>query len=181
MDEHKDMLVKSMEFSQAAISRMARNSFNLKAWFLVAFTALFAFFAKSVSGETDYSAGIADLVWLLPMFVFPLLDAYYLKQERMFRDVYNDFADSINGAEDIREPFDLKPTIEQRKRFTLLNMVFSMSVGWLYLPMLTAFQALIIFHSGTAYSYWCMSIFPVVMLVLAQIFKKKTSHQLPNK
>jgi hypothetical protein len=176
MEERKELSVKSMEFCQGTISRMARNSFNLKAWFLVAFSALFTFFAKSVSGETDYQASLMDLIWLLPMFMFPILDAYYLKQERMFRDVYNDFVNSINGDKDVRRPFDLKPTAEQRTRFTLLNVIFSVSVGWLYFPLLAAFQGLIIFHS-TECSFLWMSIFPLGLIVMSLTFKKKTPHQ----
>jgi len=180
MDERKEILIKSMEFCQSAISRMAQNSFNLKAWFLVAFSALFTFFAKSVSGETDYQASSADLIWLLPMVMFPILDAYYLKQERMFRGVYDDFAESANGSENIRIPFDLKPTLKQRNRFSTLNVIFSISVGWLYFPLLTAFQCLIIFHSTERYLLW-MSIFPVVLIVMSLVFRKKTPHQETSK
>jgi len=177
VDERREASVKSMEFCQLAISRMAGNSFKLKAWFLVAYTAFFTFFAKSASGETNYSASLADLIWLIPMLVFPILDAYYLQQERMFIGVFSDFADLYNGKENPRMSFDLRPTKDQRNNFTLLNVVFSISVGWLYLPLLAAFQALIIFHSKTECSIFYMSIFPVVMLIMAFFFKKKTKHQ----
>lgn len=179
MTERHENLIKSMEFCQNTISRMAQNSFSLKAWFLVAFSALFTFFAKSVSGETDYQASLMDIVWLVPMLMFPVLDAYYLKQERMFRDVYDDFANAINSKNEVRSPFDLKPNEKQRDRFTILNVVFSVSVGWLYFPLLTAFQGLIIFHSTECYLLW-MSIFPVVLIVMSLIFRKKTPHQQPT-
>lgn len=179
MNEQNESLVKSMEFCQGSISRMAENSFKLKSWFLVTFTALFAFFAKSLSGESNYQSTSADLFWLLPLMVFPVLDAYYLKQERMFRSVYDDFAKSIADGKTHRVPFNLKPSVEQRSEFTLLNVVYSISIGWLYFPMLTAFQGLVIFHSNVTYPFFSMSIFPGVMGVMALVFRMKTSHQQP--
>lgn len=175
--DNDEKLIKSMEICQSAISRLANNAFSLKAWFLVAFSALFTFFAKSVSGETEYAMTVADLVWLVPMLMFPLLDAFYLKQERMFRAVYDDFKQAINGAAASRIPFDLKPTSAQRNEFSLLNVVFSISVGWFYLPMLSAFQALVIYHTDTKCPYLQMSIFPAVLLIASTFLKKKTAHQ----
>ncbi len=180
MDERKELQIKSMEFCQGNISRMANNSSVLKAWFLVAFTALFTFFAKSVSSETSYNVTLADLIWILPMLVFPLLDAFYLKQERMFIDVYNDFEKSINGTDDPRQPFDLKPSKRQREKYNLLNVVFSMSIGWFYFPLLIAFQALIIFHSQLKCWYFWILFFPFIVVVMTCIFKKKTDYQRVN-
>ena len=180
MDDRKELQIKSMEFCQGNISIMAKNSSTLKAWFLVAFAALFTFFAKSVSGETSYNAALTDIIWILPMLVFPLLDAFYLKQERMFIDVYNDFEESLNGTEDTRQPFNLKPSKQQREKYNLLNVVFSMSIGWFYFPLLIAFQALIIFYSQLKCWYLWILLFPFIVVVMTFIFKKKTDHQRVN-
>jgi len=177
MQGNEDKLIKSMEFCQSTITRLSGNSFQLKTWFLVSFTALFTFFAKSISGEIKYAPTIFDLIWLGPLLVFPFLDAYYLKQERVFRSVYNDFKNKINSKDNPREFFDLKPTKAQIDEFNILNIVFSISVGFLYLPLLATFQALIIHHSiDSNIRYLYMIIFPVILIISSLVFEKGTSH-----
>lgn len=61
---------------------MAANSALLKGWTVTMVAATFALAAKD-----------ADIRFILiayfPAIMFWVLDAYYLRQERMFRDVYN--------------------------------------------------------------------------------------------
>lgn len=176
----EEKYLKSLDYCQNAIDRMARNSFSLKAWFLVSFTALFTFFTKAISGETTYTTVLPDIIWLLPFMVFPILDAYYLLQERMFRLVYKDFAACLNDDDCIRKPFDLKPTDKQRKEFSLINCIFSISIGWLYFPLISALQALIIYHSNCSYKIAWMFFLPLLTILLSLKFKKKTDHQQTN-
>ena len=105
MDE-SEQAVKSMEFCQDVIKRMASNSFKLKAWFLVVFAAIFTFYAQSVK-TADYPITLAELIWLFPMLLFPYLDAFYLRHERIFVGVYGEFAESLIGNTTTRKPFDL--------------------------------------------------------------------------
>jgi hypothetical protein len=171
MSEFKDDFIKSMDYCQKAIDRMAGNSFKLKSWFLAAFTALFTFFAKSESKV------IADLIWLTPLLTFVYLDAFYLKLERNFVGVFSQFAKQVNNySAEGRQPFDLRP-LELKDEFTVLNVVFSTSVGWFYFPLLTAFQGMIIFHTLESKCYPTIIIFPFLMLLLAAFFCKKTEHQ----
>ena len=171
MSDMKNDFIKSMDYCQKAIDRMAGNSFKLKSWFLAAFTALFTFFAKSEAKV------IADLIWLAPLLTFVYLDAFYLKHERVFVGVFSQFAKQANNySADGRQAFDLRP-LELKNEFTVLNVVFSTSVGWFYFPLLTAFQGLIIFHTVEKDYYWMAIIFPTLMLLLAKLFSKKTEHQ----
>ena len=62
--------IKHLEFIQSTITRMNQNSFWIKGWMITIVSALLA----------------------VPTFIFWLLDAYYLQQERKFRGVYNDVA-----------------------------------------------------------------------------------------
>jgi len=163
-----DAIIKSMDYCQDVVKRMASNAFKLKSWFLVTFSALFTYFAKSESKV------IADLIWTLPMFMFVALDAYYLKQERIFRFIYNDFRDVFNGADVSRQPFDLTPTKSQLDFYSLMNCIFSTSVGGFYFPLLAAFQGLIIFHT-TQYPI-LIGILPALLIVLSLCFYKKTQH-----
>ncbi len=71
-----------LQMLQATISRMAGNSFLLKGWSVVLLSALFAL----ATGLQTRS-----LVWLayFPLIAFWGLDAYFLRQERLFRNLYN--------------------------------------------------------------------------------------------
>lgn len=74
---------KHLEFLQGVISRLARNSFLIKGWTVTLVAALFALASK------DAEAGYV-LIAYLPTLMFWSLDAYYLRQERLFRSLYDE-------------------------------------------------------------------------------------------
>ena len=78
-DEHQ---VKHLEFIQAVITRMAHNSFLLKGWSVTLVAAIFALAAR------DANEAYAVLAFF-PGLAFWGLDAYYLRQERLFRKLYD--------------------------------------------------------------------------------------------
>ena len=180
--DRKEDYIKSMEFCQAVIARMARNSFFLKQWFLLAITAIITAFSRFIFFEKlKYQFNLDHLFFLMPLFVFPYLDAYYLKQERIFREIYNDFMNCINKKEIIRNPFDMKPTKEQRTQFSICNVIFSLSIAPFYFIIICLLQGLIIYRSSIECSWLCMSILPALLIILGLVFKKKTSHQIDLK
>ncbi len=71
-----------LEFLQLAINRMASNSFIIKGWNITLIVGLFALTLKDLSSSYLYLA-------ILPALAFWGLDAYYLRQERLFRELYN--------------------------------------------------------------------------------------------
>ena len=73
---------KHMDYVQSAISRMASNSFYLKGWNITIIAAIVALSFK----ESDWRIYACALVLNV---VFWFLDAYYLKQEKLFRELYN--------------------------------------------------------------------------------------------
>lgn len=73
---------KHLEIIQNVVNRMAGNSFLLKGWSLTLVAGLFALAAS------DSDTRIA-FVALIPVLAFWGLDAYYLWQERLFRDLYD--------------------------------------------------------------------------------------------
>ena len=72
-----------LEIIQAIVTRMAGNSFLLKSWTVGLSAALFAAGAKEGSS-------LFPLVALGPASAFWGLDAYYLRQERLYRRLYED-------------------------------------------------------------------------------------------
>ena len=174
--DKESQYIKSMEFCQTTIKRMADNSFRLKQWFLVAVTAMFTVFSKIIfSGNPEFH--IDSLFFLAPLFIFPYLDAYYLQQERLFREIYNDFMNCINNNEAKRKPFDMKPTRGQRGQFSIWNVIFSISIAPLYFIIICVLQGFIVYRSSVDCRWLWMSILPILLIILGLIFKKKTSHQ----
>jgi hypothetical protein len=79
----RDERVKHLEFIQAVIARLSSGSFFMKGWGLTVTGAIYGFAANSLSWRTG-------IVGLLPALAFWFLDAYFLRQERMFRRLYED-------------------------------------------------------------------------------------------
>jgi hypothetical protein len=85
-EEHKTMgddERKHLDFIQAAITRMANNSFLIRGWSVTLVAGLFALAAK----EADIRFVVLSY---FPCLMFMALDTYYLAQERRFRNLYDD-------------------------------------------------------------------------------------------
>jgi hypothetical protein len=109
-EEPSDARIKHLEFVQAVIARQASNSFLLKGWALTVAAAFFGFVATQLHWEVA-------LVALLPVIVFWFLDAYYLRQERLFRCLF----------EEARQPGSSVPLFSMDTRPYKSNE----SAGWL--------------------------------------------------
>jgi hypothetical protein len=73
---------KHLEFIQNAINRMAGNSFLLKGWTVTLVSAIFALAQKDANRAYL-------LVPIFPGLIFWFLDGYFLRQERLFRKLYD--------------------------------------------------------------------------------------------
>ena len=79
--EKLEILHKEIDLIQAVITRMAQNSFYMKGWCITLVAAIF-----SLSDGT-----VREHVYLplaLMVVVFWILDSYYLRQERAYRNLY---------------------------------------------------------------------------------------------
>ncbi len=74
--------VSHLGFIQNVITRMAQNSYLLKGWTVTLVAAIFAL------SLTLKSAGFIAIA-LLPVLTFAVLDAFYLRQEQLFRELYD--------------------------------------------------------------------------------------------
>lgn len=117
---------KHLEFIQATITRMNQNSFQIKGWMITLVSALLALYASSE--KTVYI-----IIAVVPTFVFWLLDAYYLQQERRFRGVYNDVAGltSDDSRINVRE-FEMPIQKYQCGKYCYFNVLFSRTIFPLY-------------------------------------------------
>lgn len=78
-----DARMKHLEFIQSVISRLATNSFVTKGWALTVAAAIYGFSADRLN---PWIAAVG----FAPTLGFWWLDAYFLRQERLFRCLYDD-------------------------------------------------------------------------------------------
>lgn len=77
----QDAKIAHLQMIQGVINRMAGNSFLLKGWSVTLAAALFALAAANTNPLFVYLA-------YFPAIAFWLLDGYYVRQERLFRKLY---------------------------------------------------------------------------------------------
>lgn len=119
--------IKHLEFTQAVITRMNTNSFQIKGWTITIVAALLAIFA-STKNE------LFILVSLLPATVFWSLDSYYLMQERKFRGIYNDIAGLTDNPITSKE-FEMRPDLYVGGKYSYFNVFTSSTILMLYLSL----------------------------------------------
>lgn len=71
-----------LKMIQGVINRLSHNSFLLKGWTVVLVSAMFALAAKD-------SALLFVYLAYFPAIAFWCLDGYFLRQERLFRELYD--------------------------------------------------------------------------------------------
>ncbi len=85
-----------LQMIQAVVTRMAGNSFRVKGWTVTLVTALLALAA------VDSNRFLVHVAYL-PAAMFWALDAYFLRQERLFRKLY----DHVREAKDATVDFSM--------------------------------------------------------------------------
>ncbi len=91
-------VLRHLDFLQAVIARQANNSFLIKGWSLTVAGAFYGFAAKELNWR------IAS-IGLLPAFTFWGLDSLFLRQERLFRCLY----DAVRLGEHPVDAFCMNP------------------------------------------------------------------------
>lgn len=74
---------KHLDFIQAVVARLSASSSTAKGWSLTVATAAFGF---SAANAVPFVAGLG----LVSVTFFAVLDSYYLREERLFRHLYDD-------------------------------------------------------------------------------------------
>jgi hypothetical protein len=117
-----------LEIIQSVVARMANNSFILRGWSVTVVVALLAVSAR----ETQV---LFAVLALLPTLSFWWLDAYYLRQERLFRALY-DHVRTASAATLAADPYSLS-TANVTDPGTMSMLVRPVVVG-LHGPLLIA-------------------------------------------
>ncbi|OQA82997.1 MAG: hypothetical protein BWY28_03171 [bacterium ADurb.Bin236] len=127
--------VHHLEMIQSIIRRMAGNSFALKGWAVTLVSGIFALSSKD-SDKTYF------LVAYIPILVFWGLDAFYLRQERLFKALY----DRVRAKDDETIDFDMNTSIPelQSEKTAYCNCILSKTEFWFYLPLALLSTAVVI-------------------------------------
>ena len=118
--------VAHLQMIQGVISRMAQNSFAIKNWLVILLSALIAIAAKEKSREILEAA-------LFPTLLLWGLDGYYLRQERLFRKLY-EWVCSAGEAALRRQPYTMNTKSFIGNVKSWFRTCFSVTVWPLYFP-----------------------------------------------
>ncbi len=106
MTTERDDLPKHLEFILDVVERHARNTFLLKGWSVTLVAAVFLLAIRGAEPTLAMAAGF------LPSLTFWALDAYYLRQERMYRALYNHVRKAAPTSES-RFSLDARPFVSE--------------------------------------------------------------------
>ena len=119
--------LKHLEFVQQTITRMAANSFFLKGWSITLISAL------AVLAQKDTNTNFW-VIALVPATTFWGLDGYFLRQEKLFRKLY----DSVRIKSEAEIDFSMDVSPFQNQVGSWLRLVFSSTLVAFHLTILLA-------------------------------------------
>jgi len=120
--------LKYLEMIQNIINRMANNSFLIKGWTITLSLAGFSLFASKHE----------DIYLFLIIFstiIFWILDGYYLRQEKLFRSLYESNASEDNYHKKLRN-LSLDTSKNKEKVENILLCMFSFPTSLIYITIL---------------------------------------------
>ena len=118
-----EKVVKHLEMTQAVINRLGSNSFLVKSWSMTIIVAAMVLIARQNIQNPDFV-----LLLILPALGFWILDGYFLRQERLFRQIY----DEIRVQSDT--DFEMNPMKHKNKpKCSWLSAFFSITLVIFYI------------------------------------------------
>ena len=141
-----DLLNKEISLIQEIIKRLAGNSFMIKGWSLSINAILLALLKEKVF---ELNIALCLIIFLFPIISFWYLDGYFLRQERLFRKLYNWVIK--NRYENNNElPYDLNANRFSNETPCILKTMIS--------------KTLLLFYSIPIFLLFCLLIFKFIML-----------------
>lgn len=126
MTADRDLRLHHLDTLQSVINRMSQNSFAIRGWSVTLASAILAFSStqRSVQGSLVFLA-------LVPAWIFWGLDAYYLRQERLFRQLHDAAAHRLIDAAAIPDiaPFDMSLDSFQNNVAPLFRLMLAQNVA----------------------------------------------------
>lgn len=122
--------IRHLEMIQDAVKRMASNLFFLKGWSITLVVGLFAL------GAAKDSNPVYSIIAFLPLFVFWILDGYFLSMERSFRDMYENVRK--RDPKDIDFDMNPQPYKEANSKNSWPASLCSPTLAWFYLVIIVS-------------------------------------------
>lgn len=113
-------MLEELKMIQEIIKRMATNSFMIKGWVITLVVASLLFKGN----------GFQAVIAFFPLITFWFLDAYYLRQERLYRKLYTWVIN--NRLENDEFLFDMNTTRFNNNVNSAIKTMFSVTLGWFY-------------------------------------------------
>lgn len=120
---NENQKIAHLGFIQGVITRMAGNSLALKGSAMALTVGVTA-----LMGASNNFNGLFILAAIIPVIVFWIMDAQYLRLERKYRKLY----EAVRHEADI-EAFSMNPQPFSNDVASLISIAFSWSVIWFYL------------------------------------------------
>jgi len=117
--------IRHLEMLQSVITRMNNNSFLLKGWTVTIIVALLAF------ANTKEMNSKFIIIGIIPTLIFMFLDCFFLRQERLFRFLYNDVR--LSDENFFNFTMDTKK-YKKRKKAKYWRVFFSVTIWTCYIP-----------------------------------------------
>ncbi|MCE2416332.1 hypothetical protein J4G07_20305 [Candidatus Poribacteria bacterium] len=125
--------IKHLEMIQNIITRLANNSFSLKGWTVIFIAAVLGFAIK------ESNSNYIPLV-LFPIFAFWGLDGYYLRQEKLFRALY----DKVRKLDEQDINFEMDTSSIEKEVGSWRSICVSRTILGFYGPILIVILILIL-------------------------------------
>lgn len=119
-EQIEKFFVEEMKIIQDIIKRMAFNSFMIKGW------AVTLVVATLLLKGAKYQVLIA----FIPLVVFWFLDAYFLQQEKLYRELFKWVVENRLKTSDYL--FDMNAYRFKNAVSSRLRIMFSITLGWFY-------------------------------------------------
>jgi hypothetical protein len=133
--------IKHLEMIQAVITKMSNNSFLIKGWCVTLVAGLLALSAKDSNHTLVFIA-------YLPLLMMWGMDAFFLRQERLFRKLYNECCERLGEPADFSmSTVGLERQVEPWIRVMLSKMLI-LFYGTMVVALLIATAVLRGWHSA---------------------------------
>ena len=135
----EEKVIRHLEMIQGVINRLGHDSFLIKGWSTAILAAGVIFIARN-----EIQNGYFLLLFPIIVIGFWILDGYFLQQERLFREIYND----VRKQETTDFAMDIGKHIN-KKKCKHLKCVFSKTLNIFYgVELLFVFGVFLILHCG---------------------------------
>ena len=136
MDDN-ELFTKYLEMIQNVVERLARNSFQIKAWAATIFTAAIVLTYSIINT-------LIFMVLITVISLFWALDSYYLKQERLFRKLYEHKVSQFNNVSEKEKIKMFDMDVSNFKVESVFKTMFSISEFLYYIAIIGTLIAFLI-------------------------------------